>query len=1019
MIKLPPIVMSEPPVIPDHTLRRPIGRGAYGEVWLARNVMGAPRAVKIVWRRQFESDRPYEREFAGIQRYEPVSRSADGLVHVLHVGRNDAAGYFYYVMELADSTVPMAEPFAETGSGESAHVPELTPLVAYVPRTLRSDLKQLGQLPFHDCVRVALDVVGGLARLHERGLIHRDVKPGNIIYVEGRAKLADIGLVSRESEGRTFVGTEGYIPPEGPGSPGADLYALGMVLYEAVTGYPPDLFPKVPSAWFAADADTAALEFHAVVLRACEGDKARRYQSAEEMQADLALLQSGQSVRHVRALEERVRRWRRIGWMAAACVTAAVATALTANWKASVAAESRANEARLREQAQRSLTRAETAERESQRQLYTALLEQARATVRSGEMGQRVRALDAIRRAAAISNSVDLRREGMAALALPDLEKERELAFGRDHTLVQPDPMFTRIAMARSRGPVEIRSLTNDQLLATLPASTNLICYSALWSGDGRFLAVNRDYTSDGDRSDLEVWDLEATPRQVVVVRDARYKARAFHPGRRELLVGGANGLITLWDLQTGRELGRATFEVSPRELAYSPDGRFTAAVYPREEGWGASVHHVADGSFVCSNVFPDRVVSVSWDPRGRNIALSDFGGNIHLMDARTGQRVALGRHHAEAVSTTFNTDGRYLITGAWGRELLCWDVLRQERALTLGVESYVAQFRADGLACAIWTSSGVQFHSFQRPALHVELGEELFPRVRHVALSPDGHWLAASSDQQFAVWHLAKPGPAALVKEAADARPYWSLEGELYGGQSRRAVAMRWRVSPATNAWSPPILERRDLFVPTRFHSLSVTSNRVAWTSAAGSLVRDVSEVTARETNWVPTLRGINTLSPDGRWLAIYTPYTPNVAVYRLPGLIEVARLTSKSRVSGFAFTPRSDELAVSSNGQTEFWSTADWGPTRTKTNSIGLPGFGVIFAPDGRTVWLAQSLRWAGLYDLRTFELQLPLPTGMLPLALSADGSQLVVSVDGRRLQVWNLPALREELGKLGLGW
>ena len=96
---LPP----SPPSIPDHTLRRIIGRGAYGEVWLARNVMGAPRAVKIVWRRQFESDRPYEREFDGIQRYEPVSRSEDGLVHVLHVGRNDAEGYFYYVMELADS----------------------------------------------------------------------------------------------------------------------------------------------------------------------------------------------------------------------------------------------------------------------------------------------------------------------------------------------------------------------------------------------------------------------------------------------------------------------------------------------------------------------------------------------------------------------------------------------------------------------------------------------------------------------------------------------------------------------------------------------------------------------------------------------------------------------------------------------------------------------------------------------------------------------------------------------------
>src|SRR3954470_24521358 len=101
--------MSSPPFIPDHTLLRPIGRGAYGEVWLARNVMGAPRAVKIIWRRSFESDRPYEREFAGIQRYEPVSRTADGLVHVLHVGRNDAEGYFYYVRELADPVVPLLE----------------------------------------------------------------------------------------------------------------------------------------------------------------------------------------------------------------------------------------------------------------------------------------------------------------------------------------------------------------------------------------------------------------------------------------------------------------------------------------------------------------------------------------------------------------------------------------------------------------------------------------------------------------------------------------------------------------------------------------------------------------------------------------------------------------------------------------------------------------------------------------------------------------------------------------------
>src|SRR5436190_21818711 len=83
------------PEIPDHQLLRCIGSGAYGEVWLARSVIGTYRAVKIVHRRTFESDRPYEREFQGMQKFEPVSRSHEGLTDILQVGRNDDAGYYY------------------------------------------------------------------------------------------------------------------------------------------------------------------------------------------------------------------------------------------------------------------------------------------------------------------------------------------------------------------------------------------------------------------------------------------------------------------------------------------------------------------------------------------------------------------------------------------------------------------------------------------------------------------------------------------------------------------------------------------------------------------------------------------------------------------------------------------------------------------------------------------------------------------------------------------------------------
>jgi serine/threonine protein kinase len=100
----PPLsrIPSAPPEVPDHELARCIGKGSYGEVWLARNAVGTWRAVKVVRRDQFKDARPYEREFIGIQKYEPFSRANEGLVDVLQIGRNDREGYFYYVMELAD-----------------------------------------------------------------------------------------------------------------------------------------------------------------------------------------------------------------------------------------------------------------------------------------------------------------------------------------------------------------------------------------------------------------------------------------------------------------------------------------------------------------------------------------------------------------------------------------------------------------------------------------------------------------------------------------------------------------------------------------------------------------------------------------------------------------------------------------------------------------------------------------------------------------------------------------------------
>jgi serine/threonine protein kinase len=96
---------GHPSNVPDHELLRRIGSGSYGEVWLARNVLGRLRAVKIIYRSRFQDPRPFEREFEGIQRFEPISRSHPSQLAILHVGKDAAAGCFYYVMELADSVI--------------------------------------------------------------------------------------------------------------------------------------------------------------------------------------------------------------------------------------------------------------------------------------------------------------------------------------------------------------------------------------------------------------------------------------------------------------------------------------------------------------------------------------------------------------------------------------------------------------------------------------------------------------------------------------------------------------------------------------------------------------------------------------------------------------------------------------------------------------------------------------------------------------------------------------------------
>jgi hypothetical protein len=269
---------------------RTIGRGAYGEVFLARDLTGLYRAVKVISRESFDDDRPYEREFEGLQKFEAISRSDESQVQILQVGRREEPKQFFYIMELADDQ--------DTGRNINPD--------NYTPKTLRSELKRQGRLPASTSITIGLALTRALARLHGAGLIHRDIKPANIIFVENQPKLADIGLVTNANISVSHVGTDGFIPPEGPTSVQSDIYSLGKVLYECCTGRDRMNFPELPTNLYEIADRTELMELNAVITKACAREPSSRYESASEMAKDLGYIQRGGSVRRRRATRRRL-----------------------------------------------------------------------------------------------------------------------------------------------------------------------------------------------------------------------------------------------------------------------------------------------------------------------------------------------------------------------------------------------------------------------------------------------------------------------------------------------------------------------------------------------------------------------------------------------------------------------------------------------------------------------------------------------------------------------------------------
>ncbi len=1020
-----------PPAIADHELLGCIGRGSYGEVWLARNVMGVYRAVKIVYRDAFESDRPYEREFAGIKKFEPISRRHESQVDILHVGRNDVAGYFYYVMELADDAN------AECGVRSAESSEELPQSVlpsarcpphSYQPRTLRSELKRCGRLPCEVCLDIALSLTTALQHLHTHGLIHRDIKPDNIIFIEGLPKLADIGLVTETGKTLSFVGTEGYLPPEGPSSAQADIFSLGKVLYEICTGKDRHEFPDMPTFIDAVPETTRLFEFNEVLIKACHSDRRERYTTAAQMHQDLLLLKAGKSVRRAHLLE------RRVAWLTK---TSAVGVAVTALVVAGYFYQEHQSQKSHRFAAELQINQGvhfmDKGDLAGSLPWFVLAMSQARWTKEETEM-HRFRLGSVLRHCPKLVQLVN-HEEGSYEVEFSQDGQRLLTFFGVTNVQVSAVATGEPIAVLRHSNRVYQAALSPDGTRAvtlTGPAllTTDVEREVRVWDVNTghpigppiRHSARSPRVIAGNDTDAGPIWDVLAGMNfepSLDHPMSYSYPTRvAFSRDGRNIITAGEDGTVQIWNADSGKANGPALRPLQNGHLlGVSLDGRSMLTgtrhtVSLRDSRTGEE--RLPRFEFP---EFRSRPYHVKFNPEAKKLLAVSFDSRVQVRDTGTGEELPVSLKHPDlGPEADLSPDGRFVV--ASGLTQIFEAATGTPITLPVLQNGSVsnARFHPDGRHFAtgngerlvrVWEITSGQF------------GGSVFRHsngVTRAAFSPNGlRILTASRDGTARLWDGATGKemiPALEYRGFRDyVRPSFSRDGKrILTATHANVIQLR---DGATGEPLAPALEH---LASVHHAEFSPDGKLVVTTTTDGNVKLWDADTREPVSPAIPKLAGDSfaSFSPDGSRLATIggttthtliqaqvwnvttgQPLTPPMQMYLSWGC-EVTFSLDGNRLLTYART-----------GQMRVWDAHSGQPITPTFNHSGDHISGACFSPDGRSVLTAGSPQAARLWDATTGrQLNRPLEhqDWVHHAAFSPDGRRIVTASADHTARIWD---------------
>ena len=607
-----------------------------------------------------------------------------------------------------------------------------------------------------EAARLVADVAKAVHHAHQHGVLHRDIKPGNILLDDaGEPHVADFGLARRTEAGAgltlsgAIIGTPGYMAPEQAagrkqGVTAADVYSLGAVLYELLTGSPPfrgktpmdtllqvmerdPVRPRSLRPGLPADLET-------VCLKCLEKDPDRRYASAGLLAEDLELFLNGEPVRaRPVGVPERAWRWCRryplvAGLLAALFVVFVVGVAgISWKWREADLRRQEAEESRRAADENASAERTARLQAESllvelgREQFRQALihLDQGKTTLGMLELGHALKSIPA--------SSDDLRRV-----------------------------IAGNLSGWRRKLPPPLRSVLRGRPLKDASAGSardaDAPVRVAVFGFDGRTVVTG------GDDRTARVFDLaNGRPLGEPLEHPGSVRVLVLSPDGRTILTGGLFKAPRLWDKASGKLLREFVGHTADAwTVAIRPDGK---AILTGSPDRTARLWDVATGQPLGIPLeHPDWVWAVAFSPDGRSALTGCKDRAARLWDLGTGKMIGQPLVHPDEVTlVTFTPDGRSLVTGCMDGTTRLWDRAsgkQREPALKRPGRVIALAFDDDGVKVLTYSQDGVVRHWDPTSGECVE--SPMPPEqndVRTAAFSPDGKsFLTAGLDGEIRV---------------------------------------------------------------------------------------------------------------------------------------------------------------------------------------------------------------------------------------------------------------------------